>query len=210
MDTANAPRPDHLAPNHHAHHPGFGGLSGFVAAATMAFGRTDDARTAAALAALRPGDRVVDVGCGPGSAARWAAASGAEVVGIDPAQVMLRMARLLDPRGRATYRVGAAESVPVADGWATVVWTMASVHHWPDLAGAIAEARRVLAPAGRFVAIERAVDAGASGLASHGWVRSQADGFAQLCRDGGFEAAEVVEVRAARGPALAVVARTSR
>ena len=39
---------------------------------------------------------------------------------------------------------GAAESIPVADGTATIVWSIATVHHWPHLEEGIADpARRV-------------------------------------------------------------------
>ena len=37
-------------------------------------------------------DQVVDLGCGPGVAAREAARRGARVTGVDPAPVMLRLA----------------------------------------------------------------------------------------------------------------------
>ena len=61
----------------------------------MAFGRKGDARACRALSNLRAGDRVVDIGCGPGVAVRYAARLGATATGVDPAAVMLRVARLL-------------------------------------------------------------------------------------------------------------------
>ena len=60
-------------PNHHADYAGFSGLAGLVAALSMVVGRDDDARLAARLSGTAPGDVVVDVGCGPGVAARYAA-----------------------------------------------------------------------------------------------------------------------------------------
>jgi ubiquinone/menaquinone biosynthesis C-methylase UbiE len=48
------------------------------------------------------------------------------------------------------------------------------VHHWHDLDAGLAEVRRVLRPSGRFLAIERQVEPGATGLASHGWTAEQA------------------------------------
>jgi 2-polyprenyl-3-methyl-5-hydroxy-6-metoxy-1,4-benzoquinol methylase len=96
MDTATSSSlPDHLPdPNHHASHPGFRGVTGVLAAVGFLVGRDDAARLAIELADLRPGDRLVDVGCGPGVAARRAGDAGAEVIGVDPAPVMLRVARL--------------------------------------------------------------------------------------------------------------------
>jgi SAM-dependent methyltransferase len=67
-----------------------------------------------------------------------------------------------------------------------VAWTLASVHHWPDLEGGLAEVHRVLAPGGRFLAMERCTVPGAQGLASHGWTDHQAELFASMLGDAGF------------------------
>src|SRR3954471_14162062 len=72
-------------PNHHHDYPGFAGPSGLLAALSMAFGRAGDARLAMQLAGLDRTDAVVDIGCGPGTAARRAAARGASVTGVEPA-----------------------------------------------------------------------------------------------------------------------------
>ena len=82
-------------PNHHADYPGFSGWAGVVAALSMVSGRKSDARLAVALSGATFGDAVVDIGCGPGVAARYAARLGVHVTGVDPARVMLRVARLL-------------------------------------------------------------------------------------------------------------------
>jgi ubiquinone/menaquinone biosynthesis C-methylase UbiE len=174
-----------LPPNHHHRHPAFRGLAGALAGLTMTIGREGDARVAAELTALDPTDHLVDIGCGPGSAARYAAARGTRVTGVDPAAVMLDLARRLTRRDRVAYVEGAAEALPLGDGEATVMWALATVHHWPDLTGALSEIQRVLAPGGRFVAIERHTPPGAHGHASHGWTDAQAEAFAELCRQSG-------------------------
>ena len=126
-----------LPPNHHAHHPGFSGVGGLVAALGFSVGRDPDAALAVDLAAVGPGDRVVDIGCGPGVAVRHAAAAGAtSVVGLDPAPVMIRVARLTSAfrrRAGVRYLEGAAEALPLDDASATVVWSLSTVHHWHDL-----------------------------------------------------------------------------
>jgi SAM-dependent methyltransferase len=194
-------------PNHHADHPGLDGFRGLVAALSMTVGRDGDANWAAELAGLRPGDHVVDVGCGPGVAARYAAARGATVVGVDPSSVTRRVGSALTRRhASVTYVDGLAERMPVETATATVVWTIASVHHWPDLGAALAEIRRVLTPDGRFVAIERRILSGANGLASHGWTDEQADGFAACCRDAGFEVVGVQRRQVGRRSLVAVTA----
>jgi SAM-dependent methyltransferase len=84
---------------------------------------------------------------------------------------MLRLARILTRSSLlACYLQGGAEALPLPGESASVVWSIASVHHWADLdAGLREEARRVLRPAGRLVAIERRTQPGARGHASHGW-----------------------------------------
>jgi len=180
-------------PNHHAHYPGFAGPAGFLAAASMVLGGAGNARLAERLSELAAGDAVADIGCGPGTAARHAARVGASVVGIDPAPVMLRLARFLTRRSlRAVrYAEGSAEALPLPDSSVSVVWSIASVHHWADLDAGLHEARRVLKPGGRLVAIERLTRPGATGLASHGWTPDQASAFADRCRAHGFTDAMV-------------------
>jgi ubiquinone/menaquinone biosynthesis C-methylase UbiE len=180
------------AVNHHAGHPGFAGVTGLLAGLTMIVTGGVVARLAADLAAVSDADRVVDVGCGPGTAVREAARRGARVTGVDPAPVMLRLARTLTRnRLTITWAEGAAEDLREPDGSATIVWSLATVHHWRDVTAGLAEARRVLAPGGRLLAIERRVRPGATGLASHGWTDQQAESFAAQCRADGFDSVHV-------------------
>jgi ubiquinone/menaquinone biosynthesis C-methylase UbiE len=194
-------------PNHHAHYPGFAVPIGFLAAASMVLGREGDARLAERLSGLRPSETLVDVGCGPGTAVRHAARLGASTVGVDPASVMLRVARILTGSSLPVrYLQGSAESLPVPDKSASVVWSIATVHHWVDLDAGLREARRVLKPAGRLVAIERRTQPGARGLASHGWTETQADAFAQQCLDHGFVDTQLDRHQYGRRRTLSVMA----
>jgi ubiquinone/menaquinone biosynthesis C-methylase UbiE len=174
-------------PNHHADYPNFSGAAGLVAAFSMIIGRDRDAQLAVELSGTRAGDVVVDIGCGPGVAARYAARLGASVTGVDPAPVMLRVARLLTRRSQTVrYVEGTAEALALADDSASVVWSIASVHHWTDVDAGIREAARVLRSGGHLVVIERRTLPGASGHASHGWTDAQADAFADRCREHGL------------------------
>jgi ubiquinone/menaquinone biosynthesis C-methylase UbiE len=195
-------------PNHHAHFPGFTGLAGVFAAASMVVCRGRNASLAERLSELAPSDAVADIGCGPGSAARHAARLGASVVGIDPAPVMLRVARFLTRRPAAAvrYAEGSAEALPLPDGSVSVAWSIASVHHWADLDAGLSEVRRVLKSGGRLVAIERLTRPGATGLASHGWTPEQASAFADRCLEHGFTGATVDQHNGGRRTAVSVKA----
>ena len=195
-------------PNHHAGYPGFAGPAGFIAAASMALGGKDDARLAVCLSGVAAGDAVADIGCGPGTAARYAAGLGATVTGIDPAPVMLRFARLLtqaSPQG-VRYLQGNAEALPLPDSSVSAAWSIACVHHWADLDAGLDEARRVLQPGGRLVAIERLTQPGATGLASHGWTAEQAGAFADRCRAHGFTGIATSQQRDGRRTTVSVTA----
>ncbi|WKG05805.1 class I SAM-dependent methyltransferase [Mycolicibacterium sp. HK-90] len=195
--------------NHHADHPGFAGIPGVLCAlAFLVVGRAK-AKLATDVAKISPSDHVVDVGCGPGTAVRTAARRGARVTGVDPSPAMLRVARAVTRTGGITWSEGTAEDLPVADGAATVVWALATVHHWQDVDKAVAEARRVLTPGGRLITIERQSPSGATGLASHGWTRQQAEAFGALCRDTGFDKVSVAERGSGKG-AVWVVSGTRR
>jgi ubiquinone/menaquinone biosynthesis C-methylase UbiE len=194
-------------PNHHADYPGFSGPAGLIAALSMSLGRSRDAQLAIRLSGLGSADVLVDVGCGPGVAARHAARLGASVTGVDPAPIMLRVARLLTRRNDNVHYVeGTAEALPAPDHSASAVWSIASVHHWSDLGAGLREASRVLRPCGRLVAIERRIPADAHGLASHGWTDAQADAFADRCRDHGFVDVRIERTTMKRRSTVSVIA----
>jgi ubiquinone/menaquinone biosynthesis C-methylase UbiE len=160
-----------------------------LTAVSMTVGRGPTARAIAELAAVGPDDIVVDVGSGPGAAAREAARRGATVVAVDPAPGMLAVARrisALHPVGRVTWAPGSAEALPCADASATVVWALSSAHHWADHAAGVAEIGRVLRPGGRVLVCERLAKAGARGHAAHGFTDEQAGLLAHRMTAAGF------------------------
>jgi SAM-dependent methyltransferase len=198
------------AVNHHADHAGFAWATGLVAGLGMLMMGRGYARLAVDLASVSDADRVVDIGCGPGSAVRAAAERGAEVVGVDPARVMLRLAGAVTrDRSSITWSRGSAEELPLPTGWATVVWSLKTVHHWQDVTAGLAELRRVLASPGRLLVIERRVQPGATGLASHGWTEPQAESFAAQCRAAGFCGVRIDQRPVGRGAVWVVQAEVS-
>jgi SAM-dependent methyltransferase len=122
---------------------------------------------------------------------------------------MLRIARAATRnRAEIAWIDGCAEDIPVSDASASVLWMVATVHHWTDVAAGLAQAYRVLRPGGRLLAIERRVSPGARGLGSHGWTGRQAQSFAQLCRDAGFT--DISSEERAYGRRTAAVVRALR
>jgi len=195
-----------FVPNHHAHHPGFAGAPGFLAAASMVLGGADNARLAGRIGELTASDAVADIGCGPGTAARHAGRLGASVVAIDPAPVMLRVARFLTRRSTpgVRYTEGSAEDLPLPDSSVSLAWSIACVHHWKDLDAGLDEVRRVLKPGGRLVALERLSRPGATGLAGHGWTPEQASAFADRCGAHGFTDVRINRHRVGRKTKVSV------
>ena len=143
-----------------------------LTAITMVAGRGAAARAVARAAGLTGDDRVVDVGCGPGTAVREAARHAAAATGVDPDALSLTLARSITKIGRhpgsITWLQGSAEKLPLPDGSATVVWSLSAVHHWADRPAGFAEASRVLTSGGRLLIAERLTKPGARGHAAHG------------------------------------------
>ncbi|MGP8205110.1 MAG: class I SAM-dependent methyltransferase [Acidimicrobiales bacterium] len=173
----------------------------------MTLGRGSSAGTVADLARTGPSDRVVDVGCGSGTAARLASRRGSTATGIDPSPWKLRTARAISSvrrTPRVTFLAGSAESLPLPDASATVVWSMSSVHHWGDRVRGLAEARRVLAPGGRLLLAERRVKQGARGLGAHGLTAEQEAQLLLEVEEAGFQNVKV-ESHGSGGKAFVVV-----
>lgn len=202
VDLMSDERP--LAVNHHADHPGFGGLTGSLFAAIFLVNGRANARLAADITQPSPADYVVDIGCGPGNAVRTAARRGARATGVDPSTSMLRVARLITRDKSLRWAEGSAESLPVPAESATLVWALATVHHWRDAPEGLAEIHRILAPGGRLLAIERQCQPGATGFASHGWTTEQAESFAKLCRSAGLVDVTVASRKGGRRPVWTV------
>ncbi len=105
-------------------------------------------------AALRPGERVLDVACGTGTITRLAAelvGSTGVVAGLDLNPGMLAVAREVTPADYSiSWYQSNAESMPIEDGAYDVVLSQLGLQFMADKPAALAEMYRVLAPGGRL------------------------------------------------------------
>ncbi|GIE78878.1 hypothetical protein Aph02nite_48280 [Actinoplanes philippinensis] len=107
-------------------------------------------------AAVRAGQRVLEIGCGTGNLLTALArrTPGIDAVGIDPDRAALRRAHRKAQRGglQIRYEHAFAAGLPLPDGHADVVLSSLMLHHLdePGRDRALREAWRVLAPGGRL------------------------------------------------------------
>lgn len=100
------------------------------------------------------GRRVLEVGCGAASAARWLVTQGAQVIALDLSAGMLRHARTGNEAAgvRAALIQADAMALPLADGSFDVAFTaFGAVPFVDDSAAVMREVYRVLRPGGRWV-----------------------------------------------------------
>jgi arsenite methyltransferase len=117
-------------------------------------------RAVRALLAAQPGERVLDIGAGPGLlAAELAVEVGPDgaITGLDPSESMLGLARRRDlPAGAAPLELvrGDACSLPFDDGRFDAAVSTQVYEYVDDVGRALREVHRVLRPGGRLLVLD--------------------------------------------------------
>ena len=126
------------------------------------------------LAAVRPGERALDVCCGTGDVTFALARAGAEATGFDFSEPMLAVARrraatLRAPLPAPRFEQGDALELPFADASFDVVTISYGLRNLADFDRGVRELTRVLRPGGRLLVL----DFGKPDLAAWRWLYFQ-------------------------------------
>lgn len=132
---------------------------------------------------IRPGQQILDLGCGNGWATRRLAkaAAGASAVGVDVSpQMIARAEELHSFTIRARYEIGTFEALDFPDDKFDKVFSMEALYYATDVQKALAEIRRVLKDGGTADVV---IDLYEERPSTHGWVEfGRKNGFAMLCQ----------------------------
>lgn len=104
---------------------------------------------------LKPTDRVLEIGFGPGSDIARASSMAAFVAGVDHSEVMVRQAKRRNAQaireGRVEVQLGAAAQLPYPDSHFDKVFAINAAQFWKESVKTMTEVRRVLKPGGWVV-----------------------------------------------------------
>jgi len=121
------------------------------------------------LAQIKPGEKVLDVGCGTGDLtleAKKLAGSTGEVHGIDASPNMIEQAqgKVAKSGVDVSFQVGLIENIEFPENQFDVVLSSLMMHHLPDdlKRAGLAEIYRVLKPGGRLLIVDMQATSGGS------------------------------------------------
>jgi len=97
---------------------------------------------------FKPGERVLEIGCGTARLLKALNAQGWDVMGMDQSVAMLR-AGGLEPGPKVL--VGDVRQIPLPDASVDGIYTFRMTNHFADLRPVFAECKRVLKPGGKLL-----------------------------------------------------------
>jgi SAM-dependent methyltransferase len=165
-----------------------------------------------AIAALRSGETVLDLGSGGGFdcflAAQRVGDTG-RVIGIDMTPDMISLARKNAEKGgyaNVEFRLGEIEHLPVADGSVDVILSNCVINLSPDKASVYRDAYRALRPGGRLAIFDVVATAPLPDALRNDWAMysgciagaAEIDRLEQILTDIGFRAVQIQPNEASR------------
>jgi SAM-dependent methyltransferase len=189
------------------------GWLGEIVARVMAFETEPANRIALEGLAVRAGEAVLEIGCGHGrTLARLAGTSGVYLAGIDPSEVMVRLARKRMRRwidaGRAEVSLASSAKIPHPDGRFDAALAVHVVYFWNDPLADLREVHRVLRSGGRVLLGYRARDEEAlAALPATVYALRAVDEIEGLLAEAGFVEIRSVERSSGRFPFVCSEAR---
>jgi ubiquinone/menaquinone biosynthesis C-methylase UbiE len=187
------------------------GALGLVAARVMRKGNASLNLWMVNLLEVKPEDRVLEIGFGPGVALAeiLTRASAGFVAGVDTSELMVRQGRARHAEaiasGRLEIRQGDADALPYDDATFDVVCGTHVIYFWPDPVAVMREARRVLRPDGRLALAyqerERMPPRNATGLSQAGARLFGPGEVEEVVRGAGFGDVHVEAMAGSHGPA---------
>lgn len=100
---------------------------------------------------VHPGLTCLDIGCGAGHFAKMISVKNAAITGLDASEALIAEARMRVPEGR--FLVGEMEELPFDDNSFDLVSGFNSFQYAALVPNAVREAKRVLKPGGKLVAM---------------------------------------------------------
>lgn len=138
-------------------HPGMPEVTG----ETLRPGGLELTARALGLAALRPGSRVLDVGCGLGATLSFLHSRGFVATGVEPSPALLARVRAAHPE--LDVRLGRAEALPLEDGAVDAALMECALSVVTDRTAAVRELHRVVRRGGRLLLTDLYRRRGAAG-----------------------------------------------
>ena len=159
-------------------------------------------------ALLKPGESVLDVGCGTGAVtipAKQRVGTAGRTAGIDPAPEMIAVAQHKAQRKglEIDFRIGVIEALPYPDASFDAVTSSLMMHHLPaqvQVKG-LAEIYRVLKPGGRLLIADMSSPKSSASqrfftsLAMHHGLRFGVEDLQDALKGAGFQKIEVLKQR---------------
>jgi SAM-dependent methyltransferase len=144
-------------------------------------------RWAVGLLGLGPGDRLLEVGCGPGVAIAAAAGRGAHVVGVDRSPVMIEQARHRNRqavrRGQVELHAAPVERLPDLGAPFDAALAVNTLGFWTDPVAVLSTIAGKLRPGGTIAVVSQPRSKGATAERT----RAAGEHFRDLLEQAGYE-----------------------